>query len=101
MRFVIDIDNTICKDKTTPIKDVINTINALYCKGHHIILFTARGWARPTIEEHLMVRAEVEKFAQLNKLCYDELILGKPEADYYVDDRALTPDQFVEKFNDI
>ena len=48
MKFVIDIDNTICREKgpvinRKPFEDRIKQINKLYDEGHEIIYHTARG----------------------------------------------------------
>jgi len=39
----------------------------------------------------------VEKY---NVPC-DDIILGKPWASYYIDDKAIRPDEFVEKIDEI
>ena len=55
MRYVVDIDGTICNpgdsDETrytgaTPIQDRIDKINRLYDDDHHIVYLTARGMGR-------------------------------------------------------
>jgi len=52
MRYVIDIDGTICTpgpteemryEQAMPIRDRISKINKLYDEGHEIIYWTARG----------------------------------------------------------
>ena len=50
MRYVIDIDNTICTptvggdySKAQPWKDRIDKVNKLYDEGHEVVYFTARG----------------------------------------------------------
>ena len=56
MKYVVDIDGTICtklcelkgedyKD-SFPLKERIDKVNALYDKGHKIIYMTARGMGR-------------------------------------------------------
>ena len=105
MRWVFDLDGTICdteyklgKDgleyvKSTPKQDVIDKVNVLYDQGEHITIFTARGsvhvrdW-RPETEKQLLdwgVR-------------YTELRFGKPGGEIYVDDRTITPDDLVNRF---
>ncbi len=94
--FCIDIDGVVASivkdnqyDLSSPISRTISAINALFEKGHYIILFTARGTVTG-----IDWRKTTEK--QMNKwgVKYHELIFGKPAADYYVDDRALSPEEF-------
>ncbi len=93
--FVFDIDGTICTntdgkyEKAQPYIERINLINNLYRQNKKIILFTARGsttkknWRKLTEE-------------QLNKwgLKYHKLIMGKPEGDLFVDDKAIFSDDW-------
>ena len=55
MRYVIDIDGTICTpgpteemryEQAMPIRDRISKINKLYDEGHTIVYLTARGMGR-------------------------------------------------------
>lgn len=91
-KFCFDIDGVIAvtkdiKDysKSRPDFDIINMINKLHSYGNNITLFTARGyetgkdWQKLTREQ--MCGWGVE---------YDELKFGKPAADYYVDDHAMS-----------
>ena len=86
--FCIDIDGTLCTEGTKyenvqPIQKVIDKINHLY-ENNTIILHTARGassgynW-KPLTEK------------QLNQwgVKYHNLIMGKPYADYYIDNKAI------------
>lgn len=96
--FCFDIDNTICVTKTNDYKkskkisSKIETINNLHRKGHHIILFTARYMGRNN-NNPIKAKREGYKFTfnQLKKwgLNFDELHMGKPSADYYIDDKSL------------
>lgn len=87
--YAFDIDGTICTNtygeyqKASPFLDRIDSINDLYNSGNIIKLFTARGsttgknWFEFT-------KTQLSKWGVL----YHELILGKPEADYFIDDKA-------------
>ena len=96
--FCFDIDNTICVttknnyNKSKKIVSKINTINNLHKKGHYIILFTARFMGRNK-NNSIKAKKEGYKFtySQLKKwgLNFDELHMGKPSADYYIDDKSL------------
>lgn len=95
--FVIDIDGTICTNtfgdysNATPFPEVIDQINKIKQNGNRIVMFTARGsttgidWSDIT-----------KKQLGLWGLNYDELILGKPFGDYYIDDKMLSIEQFME-----
>jgi len=86
MRIVIDIDGTICtEEKTferclaTPLPGAVESINRLFTEGHHVILYTARGW-----QEYEMT----VKWLVNHNIPYDQLIMGKPIADVWIDDRT-------------
>ncbi len=90
-RFVFDIDGVIAGFRSgldyasaPPVEEMVRIINKLYDMGNYIVLFTARGYVtgidwRPTTE------AQMERWG----LKYHELIFGKPNADYYIDDKML------------
>ena len=73
--------------KNIPNIEIIELCNRLHKAGNKIILYTARGsgtgkdWREAT--ENQMLTWGV---------CYNELHFGKPPADYYVDDKAMTLD---------
>lgn len=107
MIYVIDIDGTICDkdvcrkdadyDTSIPKMDRIAHINGLYDEGHYIKYFTARGMGTYHDDPKL---AEA-RWLELTKLqlsiwnCkYHELIMGKPSADYYIDDKAVNSNDF-------
>ncbi len=99
-RFVFDIDGVIAEpevnndySKSKPNTNIIEIINKLYELGNEIILFTARGYVtgidwRNTTEEQL------EKWG----VKYHELHFGKPNADYYIDDKMLSVEELIEIF---
>ena len=101
--FVIDVDDTICytyyRDfkNSEPNTKVINKINELYDKGWKIILFTARGdKSCNTLEEkELKYREITEEWLKNNNVKYHKLMFGKPNADYYVDDKNISIDEFL------
>lgn len=106
MRYVIDIDATICTPGTCevcryegakPITDRIEKINTLYDEGHTIKYFTARGMGRFNDD----AEKSKETFYNLTKMqleiwgCkFHELILGKPSGDIYIDDKGINADDF-------
>jgi hypothetical protein len=84
-------------EKATPYFDRIKKINELYDKGNHIIYFTARGMLtlNGDLFEVYRVWYDVTK-DQLSKWdCkHHQLILGKPSADYYIDDKGISDKNF-------
>ena len=114
-RYCFDIDGTICipgegcgncqYEKSIPKKKRILEVNKLYDEGNYIIYMSARAMGR---NKHLSNKDAAEEAYKiiypLTKMqldvwgCkYHELILGKPHADYFIDDKAW-PDYVF--FND-
>ncbi len=104
---VVDVDGTILTtegrdyDNSQPIVPVIEGLRALKADGWHIVLFTARGQGRSgnnieTVRED--VTREITTFCEKHDVPYDELILGKPWARLYIDDRGLRPEEFAAKY---
>jgi capsule biosynthesis phosphatase len=100
MRIVIDLDGTICnlKQKNETYADVlvkpgaVEFLNKLKQEGHYIIIQTARNMA--TCESNTgKVMKNVGKvtldWLEKNEVVYDEIYFGKPNANIYIDDRAL------------
>ena len=101
MKYVIDIDGTICKEVgevigRKPYMDRIEKINKLYDEGHTIFYYTARGLKSGRGEQHYRPITE----QQLNEWgCrYHELCFKGHNADYFIDDRGINAEDF---FNDI
>lgn len=104
-RFVIDIDDTISQWNDNrdylnfiPNKKVIEMIDRLYTEGHHITLFTARGMGSEKenidkIEQEL--RPPLEQWLSEHNVPYHRLIMGKPQGDYYIDDKNLSIERFI------
>jgi len=89
MRIIIDIDGTICseedfknREKAKPFKKTIKNINSLKKKGHKIILFSSRPWSQYDM---------TQEWLKKKKLKFDNLILGKPIGDIWIDDRSINP----------
>lgn len=107
MIFVVDIDETLSRwnddrDYLNFVPDlaVIDKINSLHEQGHYIVLFTARGMRsmdRDIDRIRREIRPPLEEWLQNNGVKYNELIMGKPYGDYYIDDKNLSIDQFLEK----
>lgn len=91
-KFCFDIDGVIAITENTsnyaesiPNPDIINLVNRLYDYGNHIRLFTARGYMTG-IDWKEVTETQMKDWG----VKYHELIFGKPNADYYVDDHAMT-----------
>lgn len=99
-RFVFDIDGVIAKltkDNNYPLAEpnqpMIDLINQLYDMGHYIVLFTARGYVTG-IDWRDVTEKQMERWG----LKYHELHFGKPNGDYYVDDRMISMDRLMELY---
>lgn len=89
MHIAVDIDGILTfetegfgdeayKNRTPNMKN-ISIVNNLHQEGHRILLFTAR---------HEEDREVTIDWLTKHDITYDELIMGKPHYDVFVDDRA-------------
>jgi len=90
-RFCFDVDGVVATivpglnyADSKPNHKMIKIINHLYAKGHTITMFTARG-----TETGIDWREETEAQFKAWGLKYHRFLLGKPAADYYIDDRMV------------
>lgn len=107
-RYCFDLDNTlvtypeIANDYTSvkPIQSNIDFLKYLKKLGHTIIIYTAR-----RMNTHQgNVGKVISQIGQLTfdtlskfDIPYDEIYFGKPYADYYIDDLAISPYDNLEK----
>jgi len=95
MKYFIDLDNTLCitlgnnYEKSTPIVERIQYVRDLKEQGHHITIWTARGSSSGLDHKTL-----TEKQLQDWDIPYDELLIGKPSYDIYIDDKSFNVEQF-------
>ena len=99
-RFVFDIDGVIAGfragldyDSAPPNEKMIAIINRLYAMGNEIILHTARGYVTG-----IDWRRTTERQMREWGVNYHELHFGKPNADYYIDDKSLELTKLYEMF---
>jgi capsule biosynthesis phosphatase len=103
MKYVVDIDGTICNntngdyENAVPYQHAIDKVNRLYDNGHTVVYLTARGMGRTENDPQKasdMFRGITEK--QLNQWgCkYHQLIMGKPSGDFYIDDKGINSEHF-------
>ena len=83
---MIDIDGTICTEERAferPLaKPLVGSVEAVIIfkkNGHTVIFNTARGWEQYKI---------TKKWLDDNGFLYDQIIMGKPIVDIFIDDRA-------------
>ena len=87
--YVFDIDGTICTNtygeykKAEPFLENILKVNSLYENGNYIKYFTARG-SGTGIDWQDLTKKQLDSWGAK----YHELILGKPEGDFYIDDKG-------------
>lgn len=99
-RFVFDIDGVIANkvsdndySHATPNIRMINVINQLYEMENYIVLLTARGYVTG-IDWREVTQKQLKKWG----VNYHELHFGKPNADYYVDDRMMDIKKLLSMF---
>lgn len=101
-RFCFDLDGTLFHfpevkgDYTTakPVQNHINLVRFLKEQGHYIIIYTANGMLTydgdiEAIKENRL--PIIEANLQKHGVPYDEIIVGKPLAHFYIDDLAFNP----------
>ena len=108
-RYCIDIDGTICTPtvgrdyhKAEPWQDRIKVLNKLYDEGNYIIYFTARAMGRFADLPHSVASVKAKEVLydltkqQLEEwgVKYNELIMGKPHADFFIDDKGVKDEDF-------
>lgn len=91
-RFVFDIDGVIALyrekldyEQSGPNEKMIQVIRKLYEWGNQIVLFTARGYVTG-IDWSEVTKKQMKEW----NVPYHELHFGKPNADYYVDDKMIS-----------
>jgi uncharacterized HAD superfamily protein len=84
---LVDIDGTICTEEKTferslakPLPGALEKLRKWHADGHTIILWTARGWEQFRMTKQWLIDHEVP---------FDQLIMGKPIVDCFIDDRAF------------
>lgn len=109
MRYCFDIDGTICTsvkgrnyEDAEPFRERIDIVNQLYAQGNEITYFTARAMGRFKDLPHEFAQKEaglaLRELTQQQLLkwgCrYHQLIMGKPHADVFVDDKGIAAEKY-------
>ena len=102
--YVFDIDGTVCTlvdnseyKNAKPCKHRIEKINTLHDQGNKIIFYTARGMGR---YNNNMFAAYDEFYSLTIKqlkdwnIKFDNLFMGKPSGDIYIDDKGVKDEDF-------
>lgn len=106
---VMDVDGTLCLKKAPdqdyadvePRADVLTRLREYRAAGFYVILATARNMNTHSGNIGLITATTAKTLMQwLDKhdVPYDELYVGKPwggKGGFYVDDKALRPDEFL------
>lgn len=107
---VVDVDGTLCpvkrKDERyedlVPYTPMVEKLREYQSKGYTILLYTSRN-----MNTHMSNLGKINKLTAplllqwLEKwqIPYDEILFGKPwpqKKGFYVDDRAIRPDEFLQ-----
>ncbi len=87
MKIIVDLDGTICTEEKQFSRSLAKVnpgakkaLRLLKEKGFNLIIYSARTWA----EYELTI-----DWLNKNDIPFDQLILGKPQGDYWIDDRAI------------
>lgn len=101
--YIFDLDGTICTNtngeyqSAKPFIERIKYINRLFDIGNKIIIHTARGMGTfngnaelANKEYYEFTKTQLENWG----LKYNNLILGKPSGDYYIDDKGCWSEDF-------
>lgn len=104
-RVIVDFDDTIATTTTRdwnnaiPHWDIINKMNNLYDKGWEVWIVTARGQLSckgDFKKADKKYRKIIEEWLKNHGVKYHLLSFEKRLASYYVDDKALLPEEFVD-----
>lgn len=99
-KFVFDIDGVIAEYReqldyasADPNRKMISIINQLYNAGNYIVLFTARGY-KTGIDWKEITEKQLNEWG----VKYHELKFGKPDADFYIDDKMFDLEELLKLF---
>ena len=103
-RIVVDFDDTLSVtlnrdfEGAKPIVPTIKKVNEFYENGYEVIILTARGQIScggNHLKADAKYRKQIEFWLSKNGVKYTELSFNKILAKYYVDDKAIRPDEFA------
>ena len=95
----VDLDGVICSEEKTFEKPLATLepgakefMSAARLNGHTVVIWTARGWEQ--------YKATIF-WLETNKVEFDQLIMGKPIFDVFVDDRAVSHTSWNDSLQDM
>jgi len=105
-RIICDFDNTLALHDADnrnfssfiPNEKLIEKLNKLYKEDWVIDIVTARGQLTCNEDSNLAdkkYRKHIEDWLNANKVLYNSLSFQKKIAHYYIDDRGILPDDFI------
>lgn len=105
---VVDFDDTLAItlnrdwENAAPNEALISKLNDLYDQGWTIHVVTARGQLSCNgdyVAADKKYRSQIESWLKKHNVRYTSLSFEKRLASFYIDDKGITPDDFVTKFN--
>lgn len=102
-RIIVDFDDTLSFatnrqwSHSKPNLPLIKKLNQLHSQGWQIDIFTARGSlsCQTRQEASSKYRKDIESWLKKNDVKYHSLSFDKPLGVYYIDDKAITPEKFL------
>lgn len=96
MIYCFDLDGTLCSltggnyESARAIENRVKHVNRLFNEGHMIKIFTARG-ASSKKSWHELTQRQLKEWG----VRHHELIMGKPDADLFIDDKAIHSNSYL------
>ena len=93
----IDIDGTLCTisenyEECKLLDNAKESIDYIRSKGYKVFLHTGR---------HILNSEVTIKWLKQNDINYDHIVFGKPPAKYYIDDKGISFDSWVNVLKNI
>jgi hypothetical protein len=86
MVVMIDLDGTLCEELSPferplakPLPGAVEGVNRIKDQGHTVVVWTGRGWDQYRV---------TKKWLDDNGFRYDQLLMGKPIFNLFIDDRS-------------
>lgn len=100
---VVDLDDTLSYttdrnwEYATPNLPLINRLKELHKQDWIIDIVTARGQLSTTgaLQAEVKYRKQIEKWLEIHEVPYNSLSFKKLLARYYIDDKGITPEDFL------